>query len=560
MKSAMNRVLLLGALACALSVAPTASAGGWFKEMDESKVVPLGDVLRNPHDFVDVPIRLEVYFNAPGRSFNPYYTRFSEDLYANFSAWPVNARLWEKRDFQRSYGLFFVLSEGKVWKKLAKTQRVASLELSVVVRDVFKGQPWIEVVGFETRGEGITEAQVRDVIAGDALFLAGRHGEAAKKYDRALSGDLPASTKAEITRKLADAHYGAGRHRQALDAYRAGRKLVPGSAVFQQGEEACRQAMAAASAKSRGREAGEVTILPAGRDQEVFADGVNDVDAMIALFEDPDAVAAEVARDRQELLDRATALRAAAVADEVEEPVPAVAPTEEAPTGGSEQSPVTEEPAPAEPVVPAEEQGCGSADEEIEPWSDEVEESGTEGEGVEGCGAAAEGCAPVEEGCAPAEEGCAPAAEGCASVEEGCAPAEEGCAPAAEGCAPVEEGCAPAEEGCAPAAEGCASVEEGCGEAVPACGSEGMEEGMEGCGSDEAPAQEQAGCETAEVVDEPANEMASADPIPVPSDPRVVTVAGQEQRLPRLPFSGCEAVTLDQLRAILEEILSNPEF
>jgi len=532
MKSATNRVLLLGALACALAAAPAASAGGWFKEMDEAKVVPLGDVLRSPHDYVEVPIRLEVHFNAPGRSFNPYYTRFSEDLYANFSAWPANARLWEKRDFQRSYGLFFVLSDGRVWEKLAKTKRVASLTLNAVVRDVFKGQPWIEVTGFETRGEGITEAQVREVIAGDALFLAGRHGEAARKYDRALGGNLPASTKAELTRKLADAQYGAGQHRQALDAYRAGLRLVPGCEVFKQGEEACRQAMAAASSKSRGRQAGEVTVFPAGRDQEVFAGAGNDVDAMIALFEDPDVVAAEVAQDRQALLDRATALRSAAVAEEVEETVPAVAPTEEAPAGGSEQPPVTEEPAPAEPMVPAEEQGCGSADEEIEPWTDEVEESGKEGEGVEGCGAAAEGCAP----------------------------AAEGCAPAAEGCASVEEGCAPAEEGCAPAAEGCASVEEGCGEAVPACGSDGMEEGMEGCGTDEAPAQEQAGCETAEVVDEPANEMASAEPIPVPSDPRVVTVAGQEQRLPRLPFSGCDAVTLDQLRAILEEILSNPEF
>jgi len=504
MNSHTFRVLLLGALAGALAVAPAASAGGWFKEMDETKLVPLGDVLRDPHAYVDVPVRLEVHFNAVGNSYNPYYTRFNEDMYANFSAWPVNARLWEKRDYQRSFALFFASRHGKVWKEISKTARVESLELTAVVREVFKGQPWIEVTGFEVRGDGITERQVRDVIAGDAFHLVGRFAEAARKYERAMDSDLPAFAKAEILRKLGDAQYGAGKYRAALDAYRSALRHAPDSAVLKQGEEASRQAIEADRAKSRGREAAVVTVVPAGREQEVFEGVGNDVDAMIAVFEDSAEVAADVARDRQALVDRVTGGSAAAVEGEETAPAaeaaaPEAAPAEEAPAGGAEPAPAAEEPA---PTPAAEEAGCGSADEQLEPWSDEAEETGEESGGVEGC-------APV--------------------------------------------------------------VEDGCAEASPSCGAGEVAEVEveDGGGQEEAPAQEQAGCEPAleepalevEVVEaeEAADPTPAAEPAAAPADPRFVTVAGQEMRLPRLPFFGCDSVTLEQLRAIVEEVLANPE-
>ena len=45
----------------------------------------------------------------------------------------------------------------------------------------------------------------------------------------------------------------------------------------------------------------------------------------------------------------------------------------------------------------------------------------------------------------------------------------------------------------------------------------------------------------------------------VEGDERVVWVAGQMLRLPRLPFFGCEDVTDDDLRAIIEDVIQNPE-
>jgi len=45
----------------------------------------------------------------------------------------------------------------------------------------------------------------------------------------------------------------------------------------------------------------------------------------------------------------------------------------------------------------------------------------------------------------------------------------------------------------------------------------------------------------------------------VADDPRVVMVAGQVIRLPRLPFVGCADVTVQDLRSVVEEVIRNPD-
>ena len=43
-----------------------------------------------------------------------------------------------------------------------------------MVRDVFKGQPWIEVLSWNGSSGGLSEDDIRDVVAADANFVAGR--------------------------------------------------------------------------------------------------------------------------------------------------------------------------------------------------------------------------------------------------------------------------------------------------------------------------------------------------------------------------------------------------
>jgi hypothetical protein len=57
----------------------------------------------------------------------------------------------------------------------------------------------------------------------------------------------------------------------------------------------------------------------------------------------------------------------------------------------------------------------------------------------------------------------------------------------------------------------------------------------------------------------PEEDSSVADTEFASDDPRVVMVAGSVVRLPRMPFFGCEDVSYDDFRSVVEEILRSPE-
>jgi tetratricopeptide (TPR) repeat protein len=509
MRETTLRILALGALALSLS-APPARAEGWFEEMDRDRLVEFADVLRSPRDYVDVPIRLRVYFQSMGTTFNPYFTRFTEELWANFAAWPLNARLYEKRDWQRPFPFFFVKrQERKLVEEIRKTPRVTALELRCVVRDVFRGQPWIEVLEIDRIGVGLTEESVRHIAKGDALFHAGKYKEAARSYERGLSSDQSDAVRADVHRRIADAYFHAGQFQEAKSHYRAALRHAPGSAVLEQGVVASEQAYEAARARARKRPAPEVTVHPAPFHVPATP-RENDVDLLIAMLEDPVAVEAAKTAALEELKGRSEAVRAAAAPEPA---APAPAPAEPV---------VPEAPAPAEPAQPEEET--------YEPMPDDVRPEDLAGMEEP----AVESKTPAEEqgGSAKGVEAMEPAPPGSgASAEETPAAAPSGGTAEPEGSAPPEGG-------------GAMEVEESSGDADSTA-----------AGSGGAPSEG-----NAEPVEIPAEEpVVEATVEGNFGDPRVVAVGGRRMRLPRLPFYGCDEVTIEELRAIFEEILLNPE-
>jgi hypothetical protein len=90
----------------------------------------------------------------------------------------------------------------------------------------------------------------------------------------------------------------------------------------------------------------------------------------------------------------------------------------------------------------------------------------------------------------------------------------------------------PAAEGC-----GCGVVEEPAEVAVE-----------DGCAADETVA-----------VDAPVENTVEGVEGEEVVEPEVIRVADKVVTIPRLPFFGCEEVTADELRAVIDEIVRNPE-
>jgi len=450
MRVTMSRIALLALVAGILAVPSTAVADGWFSKMGKTKDTTLGEVLRHPHAFVDVRVEFKMYFNQPGEAYNPYYTRFTEELYGNFTAWPIDARLYDKRDYQRTYQFFFMKRQNKKWKKLQGLDRMTVIKVTGRVREVFRGQPWFEIDKFSTSSGGMRPKEVQYVINGDAYFAAGKHDQAYRYYKKAITRRLPNFVRADLYRRLADAQYHAGKYRDALRSYYNALDKAPRSLVLQQGVTATKAAMAREKAERRGNAVPETIQLPAPRTKPVTRKD-NDVWEIIRVMEDPAEVEAEVARWHLELEKRAALMRDTAgvtpVSDEaIEEDV------EE-----TEEVDVVEE----EDVLEEE----TTEDVVDEGWAEETSEEDTS----DNWGAEESGVESDEE--VPAESD-----------------AEE--------------------------------TFEDWGETV--------------------------------AVDETAGEV-------VEDDPRIVMVAGQVIRLPRLPFVGCADVSVQDLRSVVEEIIRNPD-
>jgi len=579
------QIAVLAVLASAVTMTSTATADGWFKDMDDAKEVNLGEVLRNPHAYIDVELRVKLYFNSTGGAYNPYFTRFTEETYGNFAAWPIDARLYEKRDYQRSYNYFFVNRTNEQWKEIQALERVTAVEVGATVREVFKGQPWIEVFEVRELDEGLDESAVRNAVAGNAYYLAGQYDEAVRRYERAVRNRLPGNTRADLYRKLGDAHYHAEHYDDAADAYRRALRAEPDSAVLKRGLAAAEGAYA----RSRGRDGGE-WIEPAPHTEPVTSRS-SDVDAIIELMEDPAAVEAEVEAWRVELEKRAARARYGSAdvtpvggehiiehdahADDVDETAGDVsddtgadAGTEGAPNtepdanagtdaevekapiveepGSETEAPIVEEPG-SETEAPAEAEDAGVTDDTEIPAETDADddtdygvEDDTDSSTPEGCGEAGK---PADDGSPEtAADGCGEDVKDATADDETSAEDET----STDGCGTEwteDDGCAtdvPADSS-------------GCGEAewtdepTDGCGTEWTED-AEGCGEAEWTDDATAGCGDETVDDWSADE-----------DPRVVTVGEIRVSVPRLPFFGCEEVTQDELRAVVAEIVRNPE-
>ena len=518
MRLTMVRFAVFTLALAALAIPSPAVAGGWFDDMGEAKEVTLGDVLRSPKDYVDVDVKMKVYFNTTGDSYNPYFTRFTEEMYGNFSAWPIDARLYDRRDYQRSFPFLFVARHNKQWKKLQALKRVTAIEITASVGEVFRGQPWILVHSFRTLGEGLRAADVRHVVAGDAYYLAGRYDEAVNHYAKATGSRLHGEIRAEVYRKLGDAQFRSGDARDALRSYQTALAAAPDSAVLQRGVAAA----AAAVAQAKGKEVSEnAPAAPAPSDDPVLGNSSNDVDEIIRMLEDPAKVAADVAAWRAELEKRAELVRSKNAPETVastpekseseEQPVEAAAPEEQ----------------PEAAAAPSEE-GCGESETVEKPAQEETE-------GVK------------ESADVPAQDDGTAQEEGQGSDEEKVAeqPAEgtEGCGEEVDEETHEGEAEQPAEQ---------EVVEEPKAEEQPA-----EQETAEEPKADEQPVEQEV-VEGEEAVVE-QNAEGDAESVVVVEDPHVVRVGDQTVSLPRLPFFGCDGVTVEDLRVVIEEVLRHPD-
>jgi hypothetical protein len=177
------------------AAAKAESHGGWWDDVFAERTSTLPKIIAAPEAWRDVPVTFTVQFRQQGRNGPSFFTRFEPDQWLNFVAWPDEAALWEKKAFDTDFPHLFIRRDNPDFKAIASAATYDRFTVSGVVRDVIKGQPWIEIGSVRKLQEKITEGSLAHLVKG-LMFRDHRHFDAAAKEFEAADGEtLPTGVR-----------------------------------------------------------------------------------------------------------------------------------------------------------------------------------------------------------------------------------------------------------------------------------------------------------------------------------------------------------------------------
>jgi hypothetical protein len=160
----------------------------------------LSDLARDPLADLGEEVRLVLQFGAPLASWNPYLTRFGAGDFAGYEAWGDERFLWERAAFDAPERTLFARRGSSAERVLADAKPYQRFLVRAVVREVFLGKPWIEILAAERLAEEVSEGSLLHAIRGLELLAEGQKDLARAQIERAAAGFLPAHARAELER------------------------------------------------------------------------------------------------------------------------------------------------------------------------------------------------------------------------------------------------------------------------------------------------------------------------------------------------------------------------
>ncbi|MCC6673085.1 MAG: hypothetical protein IT458_18615 [Planctomycetes bacterium] len=168
------------ALTLALVTLSVPCAGGAFPDDPPERVVQtnLTAMRQNPEAFRNLWVSFQVQYHSLGRVANPFFTKFVPTEYANFTVWANEQPIWRQDAYSDVFGLLFLPKNHDQLQALYATKPYQRLQITGIVRNVFQGQPWIEVTEFTSVPGQVTTAALAHLYRGEQ-FMARRQWQQA---------------------------------------------------------------------------------------------------------------------------------------------------------------------------------------------------------------------------------------------------------------------------------------------------------------------------------------------------------------------------------------------
>ena len=135
-------------------------------------------------------------------TWNPYLTRFGPGDHQAFRGWSDDAFLWERPSFEDALPYLFARRGSPAAATLAAGRNFERFEVTGIVREVFLGEPWIEVTMVTRLVEHVSEGAILHAVRGLELLRQGQPEMARAQLERARAGLLPSHAAEELDRLL----------------------------------------------------------------------------------------------------------------------------------------------------------------------------------------------------------------------------------------------------------------------------------------------------------------------------------------------------------------------
>jgi len=160
----------------------------------------LSGLRRAPSHAVDRPFRVTVTVHRVGAEWNAYFTRFVPHSHLRLEVWSDDQFPWRSQDFAAPAPYVFVPRGTPLEAAAAALAPYDRVVVEGVVRQVFAGEPWIELSAIEPADVSLTEATVFHAARAIALAGRGLQGLACSELDHALAAPMPQRHRDELVR------------------------------------------------------------------------------------------------------------------------------------------------------------------------------------------------------------------------------------------------------------------------------------------------------------------------------------------------------------------------
>ncbi|MEM7310106.1 MAG: hypothetical protein AAF682_25750 [Planctomycetota bacterium] len=199
-------MLRLGPLALALGLTLAPALALTPADDEPAQPAPrealLSAVRADPGAFLGQELSFVLQLESAVERWNPYLSRFGPVEHARYRGWSDDRFLWDVDAFDDPAPYLFVRRKAPAARQLAEALPYERFAVRGTVREIFLGEPWIEVHAVERLPEQVSEGTILHAVRGLELLRERRSGLARAQLERARAGFLPAGARAELDRLI----------------------------------------------------------------------------------------------------------------------------------------------------------------------------------------------------------------------------------------------------------------------------------------------------------------------------------------------------------------------